>query len=208
MPRWVKPIRTMGEMSPLVLVIDVSIWITGNDTPILIISNSEHLEMLKMRISKPILDSTAFAMPCLWKSCFLAGAYVGRAACACRAWHVDAAAELALYARAAVNIQRAMRRCLAVMRTTWLQHDRFVTMLHDSRQRGSPADIPQELWAAFHTCTSSGGLHPWMTHWALDKLRLHSMPAAESARAIGPGLLGSLYFMRRLSVKQMWCLGV
>ena len=154
-------------------------------------------------------------MPGLWGASFLVPVDVARAARVCREWRAASSAILETILRAATKIQNAVRRCLALRLATRLRHDRFLAELFGGR--GSPADIPLELWAAFqavsltgelHDHPLGGGLHPWVSAWAHEKLQRYSMPAPATAYASGPGLLGALHFMRRLTVDQLWCLGV
>ena len=110
-----------------------------------------------------------------------------------------------------------MRRCLAMMTAARVRSDKFLDMLHDHRPTACFEEglgIPQPLWAAFSACAfqelcDRRGLGETYQEHARDKLLSYDMAApVECFRASGRGLLAALYFARRLTIKQLVCLGV
>ena len=109
---------------------------------------------------------------------------------------------------ASIAIQRAVRGALAVVRATRLRGARFEQMLHD---RGDLADIPNNLWVAYHACVlgSEGEFSEFLTiQFAVEKLEYNGMPVDNTPRNYGRGILAALQFLSALDIEQLMCLGV
>ena len=149
-----------------------------------------------------------------WSISYLGSHDMARATCVSRDWRYEAGIAWGqMRYRAAVRIQSAMRRSLAVLKTARLLSDKYLDLLNETVQTEEDGlGIPQKYWAAYVACSYDHVQDVFGDNvqiFAAEKLFLHGMDApAESFLLSGLGLLGSLHFTRRLTIEQLACMGI